>query len=399
MHYSQTTPETIDFPLALEDLLGKLIAFSMENDYALAAWRTPGSSQTQVILTIKPEHFLLTDSFEQIGAGFIFHPFDVSQPGTFIKADIQFNFQNGKLQPEATENENTKAFEWLSTHQVDTTISFDKKKFLRPKTLNGAVDFKELVQHSIRYIEHGHAEKIVPSRIKAVPLPSSFDVAETFIHLERNYSNALVSFVYTPKHGAWLGASPEILVSVEKNTFRTIALAGTQAYQTGINLKQVAWTQKEIEEQAMVSRYIINCFKKIRLREFEEHGPKTVIAGNLMHLKTDFSVDMKATNFPQLGSVMLRLLHPTSAVCGTPLESARKFLQEHEGYAREFYTGFLGPVNLNESSHLFVNLRCMQLFADKAWLYAGAGVTADSIPVKEWEETEIKMNTLLEVIG
>ena len=148
----------------------------------------------------------------------------------------------------------------------------------------------------------------------------------------------------------------------------------------------------------MVSRYIINCFKKIRLREFEEHGPKTVVAGNLMHLKSDFAVDMKATNFPQLGSVMLRLLHPTSAVCGTPLETARKFLLEHEGYSREFYSGFLGPINMNEASHVFVNLRCMQLFADEAWLYAGAGVTADSIPEKEWEETEMKMNTLLDVI-
>ena len=47
----------------------------------------------------------------------------------------------------------------------------------------------------------------------------------------------------------------------------------------------------------MVSRYIINCFKKIRLREFEEIGPKTVAAGNLLHLRTDFQVDMAATNF------------------------------------------------------------------------------------------------------
>jgi isochorismate synthase len=148
----------------------------------------------------------------------------------------------------------------------------------------------------------------------------------------------------------------------------------------------------------LVERYIISCFKKIRLREYDEYGPKTVVAGNLMHLKSEFTVDMKETNFPQLGTIMLRLLHPTSAVCGMPLEPALEFLNRHEGYNRSFYSGFLGPVNIDEQIHIFVNLRCMQLRQADAVLYAGAGVTSDSIPEKEWEETEMKMNTLMRVL-
>lgn len=396
MNHIQTISETIDIPVELEDLLGRLIVFTLEHDYSLAAWRLPESATTYIILTIKPDYYQPADSFEEIGSGFIFHPFDSQQPGIFIKSDIQFVFEQGKLKTD--EPSSAKAMEWLVKNIVEPSNLHTKAKLPASKTLNKTIDFIELVRHAINQIEHGYAEKIVPSRVKAVELSPAFDVQDAFLRLENSYPNALVSFVYTPKHGAWLGASPEILVSVQKNIFRTVALAGTQAHTTGMNLKQVAWTQKEIEEQALVSRYIINCFKKIRLREFEEHGPKTVVAGNLMHLKTDFAVDMKSTNFPQLGSVMLRLLHPTSAVCGTPLETSRKFLLEHEGYPREFYSGFLGPVNMHESSHLFVNLRCMQLFADQAWLYAGAGVTADSIPEKEWEETEMKMNTLLQVI-
>lgn len=396
MDQVQVLSQTVDIPVDLEELLNKLIHFSMEHDYSMAAWRLPDSTDTHVILTIKPEYYQLVDSFEENGQGFIFHPFDPHQPGIFIKSDIHFVFDNGKLK--AGEPVSVKAMEWLIKNIADQPEFDGKPKLPEARTVIHNTDFLELVRKSINQIELGHAEKIVPSRCKAIELSPTFDIAEALVRLERAYPNALVSFVYTPKHGAWLGASPEILVAVEKNIFRTVALAGTQPYQPGTNLKHVAWTQKEIEEQALVSRYIINCFKKIRLREFEEHGPKTVVAGNLMHLKTDFSVDMKATNYPQLGSVMLRLLHPTSAVCGTPLETSRKFLLEHEGYPREFYSGFLGPVNMHESSHLFVNLRCMQLFADQAWLYAGAGVTADSVPEKEWEETEMKMNTLLQVI-
>ena len=164
------------------------------------------------------------------------------------------------------------------------------------------------------------------------------------------------------------------------------------------DLSDVPWTQKEIIEQAMVSRYIIECFKKIRLREFEEVGPKTVKAGDLVHLKTSFKVDMKETNSPLLGSTMLELLHPTSAVCGSPRGLANDFIRTHEGYERELFAGFLGPVGLDGNSRLFVNLRCMQLFKEKARLYAGAGITENSRPEKELQETNNKMQTLLKVI-
>ena len=117
-----------------------------------------------------------------------------------------------------------------------------------------------------------------------------------------------------------------------------------------------------------------------------------------MHLKTEYEVDMQVANFPQLGSVMLKLLHPTSAVCGMPLDNALEFLKENEGYQRQFYSGYLGPVNINKESHIFVNLRCMQLFAEKIKLYAGAGVTADSNPDQEWIETEMKMLNLQKII-
>ncbi|MFT7281747.1 MAG: isochorismate synthase, partial [Cyclobacteriaceae bacterium] len=94
-------------------------------------------------------------------------------------------------------------------------------------------------------------------------------------------------------------------------------------------------------------------------------------------------------------SIMMHLLHPTSAVCGMPLQPALNFIKEVEGYERGLYAGFLGPVNFNNLTHLFVNLRCMQIINDqKIRLYAGAGITADSDPNKEFVETQLKMNTL-----
>ena len=182
-----------------------------------------------------------------------------------------------------------------------------------------------------------------------------------------------------------------------------MALAGTQPSidKNGekITNAEAMWRQKEIEEQSLVCRYIIGCFKKIRLREYVEDGPKTITAGNLMHLCSQFSVDTQAVNFPQLATVMLDLLHPTSAVCGMPKTPATNFILENEGYNREFYSGFLGPINIQQESHLFVNLRTMKLQNNLATLYAGCGITGDSDAEKEFQETELKCETLLSVVN
>lgn len=240
-------------------------------------------------------------------------------------------------------------------------------------------------------------------------LSPDFEIVDTFDKLCKAYPTAFISAVSLPHLGVvWMGASPETLVSQNsKGIFRTMALAGTQsAYDADGNLikpSEALWRQKEIEEQSFVTRYIINCLKKIRVREFEEEGPKTVIAGNLMHLRTDIIIDTVEINFPQLATVMLDLLHPTSAVCGMPKEPATDFILKNEGYDREFYSGFLGPINMQNNnseaeSHIFVNLRTMKLQNGIATLYAGCGITADSNPEKEWNETEMKTQTLGRVI-
>lgn len=361
-----------------------------------ALWRLPNETAQQLILAKSIQTLSQEDALEELPEGFMITPFN-AVTRSFIPADFYFQFNKGLLLPPQSAKE-ADAQTWLHQQQLSSTgnLSFHIQKSKAPFSAD-TNSFKNLVQKGVEHIEAGTFEKVVPSRTRNIP--NTFDVLEAFEKLCTRYPTAMVSLISTTEHGTWLGATPEILVSIEGNTiFKTVALAGTKAWHEGIDLKNVAWTQKEIEEQALVERYIISCLKKIRLREYEEQGPKTIVAGNLMHLKSTFTVDMQATNFSQLGSTMLNLLHPTSAVCGMPKEPALDFLQQHEGYDRELYSGYLGPVNIHRNTNLFVNLRCLQLKKEEAILYAGAGVTVDSDPQKEWEETEMKMKTLESVI-
>jgi isochorismate synthase len=226
----------------------------------------------------------------------------------------------------------------------------------------------------------------------------------TFLALCQKYDHAFISLVSIPGVGTWIGATPETLLALTPTSLKTVALAGTRASPTDRTLEDVIWGTKEIEEQALVSDYIRHFLQQLPLANFSEVGPRTVSAGNIIHLKTDFSIaDTAATQLGQhglseLANRILDSLHPTSAVCGMPKKEALSFILERERYNRAFYSGFLGPIHIEAQSRLFVNLRCMQLTPERAILYVGAGITADSVPALEWQETVLKSKTLLSVL-
>ncbi|HXB11581.1 MAG TPA: chorismate-binding protein, partial [Bacteroidia bacterium] len=64
----------------------------------------------------------------------------------------------------------------------------------------------------------------------------------------------------------------------------------------------------------------------------------------------------------------------------------------------KYYTGYLGPYNIDGKAELFVNLRCAEVFNDSVNIYVGGGITSDSVAEKEWDETVMKSQTLLSVM-
>lgn len=377
---------------SIKEALSRVIGSAIAAGKSISLWRLPDSQHRQLVIADEARVVGQNFNVEDSQPGFLVSRFDPSLPKYFLSADKLFVINDKSVEQVAGQEEPT-------GDKTPKTIPFYTRT-ARVTEGSSRNDFERLVSRSIVEIGKGMFEKVVPARARLIDLTTDTDLLDVFERLCQSYPQAFVTLTSSEAYGTWIGASPELLVHVDKSMiFRTTAIAATQPFSAEEDLKKVSWNQKEIEEQALVERYIINCFKKIRLREFEEHGPRTVRAGNLLHLKTDFSVDMQATNFPQLGSVMLQLLHPTSAVCGMPLEPALQFLRTNEQLDRELYSGYLGPVNIQSETHLYVNLRCMQIMTgSRATLYAGAGVTIDSTPSAEWEETVMKMNTLHRVV-
>ena len=372
--------------------LDSILSRAVSSGKSVSLWRLPDSHERYLVIAESVRKINFSFTLEDSPPGFLVAPFDPGSSRYFLPADELFVIRGQAVEPIISSRQ-------TELKPVSEHVVFHRRA-LPAKSGHAKTGYEALVQDCVDEIQRGNFEKIVPARAQRMAIDPNTDFLEVFDRLCALYPHAFVNFTSSESYGTWIGASPELIVQVDPTlTFRTVAIAATQSAPVPVDLKKVSWTQKEIEEQALVERYIISCFKKIRLREFEEHGPRTVQAGNLLHLKTDFSVDMRATNFPQLGTVMLQLLHPTSAVCGMPLEPSLRFLKDNEHLDRELYSGYLGPVNIMSDTQLFVNLRCMQLLpGSEAMFYAGAGVTIDSIPAQEWEETVMKMSTLRSVI-
>ncbi len=251
-------------------------------------------------------------------------------------------------------------------------------------------DFESLVSNGIRSIKNGEFKKVVLSRKEIVEL-KDFDLISIFSKLLCQYQSALRYCFYHPKIGLWFGATPEQLLQVEDAVFKTVALAGTQKFE---NSTDVVWQEKEIQEQKFVTDFILKSLVQ-SISNIRSSEPFTVRAGNLVHIKSKISGNLNSKFDLQK---VINILHPTPAVCGLPKESAKKFIIENENYDREFYTGFIGELNLNNKSDLFVNLRCMQIVSNFAHIYVGCGVTKDSIPEKEFLETANKSMTMRVVL-
>ena len=351
--------------------LRQFFAYCAQRNLPFAFYRLPDAGAVKVIA--QHDAVLNKAMFDKSitnSKGFLFAPFqdDEQYYKVWIKPDV---FCEEKNLPKLN----------FSKQKIDVEIKEEKIKLKE----TSKSQYQSLVQKIKKEISKKHFEKIIAARVIKYKQPEGFNAVKLFQNLCTKYPHAFVSLVYTKQFGLWVGASPEILLSVNKKEFKTYALAGTKANtpQTLIN----AWGNKELQEHKIVSRYIVKSFARITKANPSITGPETVVAGNLLHLRT--TLQYKAVESLPWQKVV-NALHPTPAVAGLPKQKAIDFILKKERTSRSFYSGYFGPVNMEEETNLFVNLRCLQVLKNKLAIYVGCGITADSVPKNEWKESKLK---------
>lgn len=358
------------------------ISLCLQKNLRFAAFRLPNSENPEIVIQLNNQQKIIVErDISSDIKGFLVAPFsdEGNFPAFLIAPDIYVTDYLSEQELQLLNKLETEPVQSNASH-IPEEVEHD--------------DYINQLDVILDNICEGKFEKVVLSRVKIVQGSFIPNLAEIFSLLCKSYPNAFI-YIFNAGPHLWLGATPEPLLKAKNGTMQTVSLAGTRPYNEQ-NLNIGAWNSKERLEQEYVTRFIASVLSHFNLKDIDLQGPYTKKAGNLLHLRTDFSFHSEEI-IDKLGA-FLKELHPTPAVCGMPRHDSLELLQRLEKHQREYYAGFLGPIGLNDRLALFVNLRCMKVLTENLALFVGGGITADSVPEDEWLETEMKAETLLSVI-
>ena len=314
--------------------------------------------------------------------GFIMAPFDTRNGHRYILIKPDLCIEEGDISPDRIKTISSLKERPLPVWNGDAPV------------VTGRETYMEQVDAIKTSISNGAFQKAVLSRIKVIEGNHMDMVPKLFQRLCKMHPNAFV-YLFKSDDNFWVGASPEPLLRLRDGKISTVSLAGTRPFAER-HMDVNRWTVKEVLEQEYVTRYIHDVLRAFNVKDYRVSSPYVKKAGNLVHLRTDFFLD-----FEKIASRMwefVEAMHPTPAVAGQPKEDAIQFIKNLEPHDRSYYTGFLGPVSEGEEIDLFVNLRCLKVTPGYLSLYVGGGITLDSDPADEWNETMWKAESLLKIL-
>ncbi len=310
-----------------------------------------------------------TDDYDQ--PGFYMAPFDTEAHPVIIFPESVSKHQTFLVRDFDTNKDNFTVLNDLQAEETDQQNHIVK------------------VQQALELIEKKILKKIVISRQQKISF-TDFNAFNAVLKLMQTYENSMVYLWHHPQVGTWMGATPELLLEYKHNVLKTMALAGTLPV---TNETPVSWQPKEIVEQQIVTDDIVSKLKMYS-DQIDISKPTTVYQGALAHIKTDIEAIIE----PKKLTSVIKALHPTPAVCGLPVDTAKKYIKQIEQYDRAYYTGFLG-IKSKLQTNFYVNLRSMSIHDNYLNLYIGGGIVRGSNPEKEWVETLIKSNILRSVLS
>lgn len=255
------------------------------------------------------------------------------------------------------------------------------------------------IRHILEHIEQGRIHKAVLARRVELQLN---DVLPGFAALKRWHHTNGGSFCFALEHGhkLFMGCSPERLFSREDRRVCTESLAGTvrrgRSRQEDAQLEHTLLRDpKLILEHELVTRYV-----RERIAPWVIHTDCPTEAGvvKLDRIQHRY-LPIRATLRPGvMDDQLLKALHPTPAVCGSPRREAQDLIARRETNPRGWYSGVVGMVSPRRSEFA-VAIRSALVERNRVLCYSGVGIVEGSTPEAEWNELEAKIESFLAVLG
>jgi isochorismate synthase len=243
--------------------------------------------------------------------------------------------------------------------------------------------------------------KVVPMalcKVLAVPSLDAFDVARALGRLGAHYPEC-VRFAFQRGEAVFLGASPERLVDKRGLAVESDALAGSAPRRVDGDARAASAlleSDKDRREHRVVVDAVRAAIEPLASRIRVPSAPVVRTLHNVHHLWTPIAATLSR---PRHVLDLVRALHPTPAVCGTPRDAAIRWIAAHEPEPRGWYAGAVGWFDADGDGAFSVAIRSGLLARREAWLYAGAGIVEGSDASLEYAETRLKQAPMLAALG
>jgi anthranilate synthase component 1 len=260
--------------------------------------------------------------------------------------------------------------------------------------------FEDIVARSKEYIVSGDIFQVVLSR-----------------RFEFNFRGSLIPFykalrkinpspyMYFLKMGnrQIVGSSPEMLVRVDGGIVETYPIAGTRPRVPDDPAKDLALAEelrrdpKECAEHVMLVDLARNDIGRV-CEYGSVHVPELMKVYSYSHVQHMVSRVVGRLRRGLSCYDALKAVFPAGTVTGAPKVRAMEIIEEFEPVRREPYAGAVGYFSFNGNADFAITIRTLVASGRRAYIQAGAGVVADSIPEREWFETEHKASALLKAL-
>ena len=259
--------------------------------------------------------------------------------------------------------------------------------------------FKEVVTSALNAIAVDELSKIVIAHTREIQSSRPFQVVESLSNLRELHPDCYIFSTSNGKGQYFIGASPERLISVQNRQLVTDALAGSAP--RGANNTEdlhlanlLLKNRKEKREHKAVSDFVMERLRSIGLKP-QQLPLQLLKLSNIQHLWTPIYAHLPADIEPL---EIVALLHPTPAVAGVSTAIACDKIRRYEKFDRSLYAAPLGWVDYEGNGEFIVGIRSALIDGDRARLYAGAGIVSGSNPNKEFDEVQLKLQSLLKAL-
>ena len=322
--------------------------------------------------------------------------FDEEQPSVLIIPQIVIGQKNGKSWITWIGEQSQPDISQLKNAAISGEITWDAGSISEDR-------WRNQVAGAITAIKSDQLEKVVLARDISAHSTAEIDARQLIKRLEIEYPSTWLFLV-----DGLVGATPELLVRLNKSLVTSRVLAGT-IRKTGDEDRDLALaaslakSSKDLEEHEYAVRSVADALAPFCTSTNVPESPFVLHLSNVMHLATDVTGVLNDSAKPTDIFTLISELHPSAAVCGTPTEKAKKLIGELEEMNRGRYAGPVGWIDVHGDGEIAIALRCGQLSNNNKSIriFAGCGIVAGSDPEKEFAESQAKlmpMRTALETL-